>query len=221
MFKIIKVYELEKVLKVPPISNNDWSNPVVCELASHDFKFMVDVAVSQRKIFTLNDLMENKYEIEDAIHKQFNLKTTRRFVQVISKIYTLSKEISKYFDMQDYNDLVAFVHTNNSTVQLFSLKKIYDKPATEKEWIETICGELSAFDYKRICSIALSDQGFFNTKDVIKAGEEIKKALRERFVSERTMKFVEFLYLLYQRAKRISQVPNEDFIFHIEEVKVV
>ena len=84
-----------------------------------------------------------------------------------------------------------------------------------------ICGELSAFDYKNMCSIVLSDKGFFGTGDVIKAGDEIKKALKERFVSERTMKFVEFLYLLYQRAKRICNVPSEDFIFQIEEVKVI
>ncbi len=221
MFKIIKVYELEKVLKVPSIQRNDWSNSVVAELASHDFKFLIDIAVSRQKIFTLSDLLDNKYEIEDALHKQFKHDDTRKFVQVISKIYTLSQEISKYFDMKDYDDLVAFVHTDNKTLQLFSLKKIFDKPATQKEWIETICGELSAFDYTKICAITLSDQGFFDTHDIINAGDEIKKALRERFVSERTMKFVEFLYLLYQRAKRISRVPNEDFIFQIEEVKII
>ena len=221
MFKIMKVYEMEKSLKIPAVQLNNWSDPIVEELASYDFKFLVDIAITQQKIFTLRDLVENKYEIEDAMHKRFSGDNTKKFVQVISKIYTLSQEVSKYFDMQDYNDLVAFVHSNDDTVQLYSLKKVFDKPATEKEWLEVICGELSAFEYHKLCDIALSTKGYFNRDDIIAAGEEMKKALRERFVSERTMAFVEFLYLLFQRAKRIGNTPNEDFIFQIEEVMVV
>jgi|GEM_PF-6834508 hypothetical protein len=221
MFKIMKVYELEKSLKMPPVHSNDWQDPIVEELASYDLKFLVDIAITQQKIFTLRDLIENKYEIEDAMHKRFSSENTKKFVQVIAKIYTLSQEVSKYFDMQDYNDLVAFVHTTDDTMQLYSLKKVFDKPATEKEWLEIICGELSAFGYSQLCGIALSRKGYFSREDLIAAGEEMKKALKERFVSERTMAFVEFLYLLYQRAKRIMGMPNEDFIFQIEEVMIV
>lgn len=221
MFKIMKVYELEKSLKMPAVTLNNWQDPVVEELASYDFKFLIDVAISQQKIFTLRDLIENKCEIEDAMHKHFADDNTKKFVQVISKIYTLSQEVSKYFDMQDYNDLVAFVHSADDTMQLFSLKKVFDKPATDKEWLEVICGELSSFNYTKLCDIALSGKGYFNRDDLICAGDEMKKALRERFVSERTMAFVEFLYLLFQRAKRIGNTPNEDFIFQIEEVMVV
>ena len=95
------------------------------------------------------------------------------------------------------------------------LRKILDLILTDREIIEVISGEFSAFGYDRLAEIAMSENQLFNKEKLMSAKEEISAVLKERFLSEKSMKFAGFLHQL------INDRKADNLIFMIDMVNVL
>ena len=116
----------------------------------------------------------------------------------IDRLLTIanSNELVEFTDVDAAEDLVVISHiveNKKHSLNLYILKKIMNVILTERDIIETVGKELTSFEYNKLANIALSEDNLFNSLTLDDAKEEISHALRHRFMSSKTMGFVNFI----------------------------
>ena len=219
MIKQLKVYELEDSLEMPNINYDDWNNPVAKELTDKGFDFLTRILLSKNSLYRVTDLIDNKPEIIEAYKKTFKNKETKLFISSILRLYSISNQLIEFSEIDDAEDIIVISHShknNKSSLCLYILKKIMNTVLSDREVIEVIGKELTAFEYNKLASFVLSEDSLFSISDLENAKEEIKNALRYKFMSEKTMQFVSFLNKLNLNSKQ----TKKDMIFLMDILKI-
>jgi hypothetical protein len=219
MIKQLKVYEIEELFPLPKIDCDDWSNYVSIELANNGFDFLSRLSLSLNKLYRLTDLVEFKKEVINASNTKFKNKKTYEFVNSVFNLYSLCDHLVEYSDYEDSEDIVVISHRiidGNNKLCLFILNKIMNIILSEREIIEKLSKELISFDYSGIADIILSEDKLFSRENLDLIQDEINHALRYKFLSEKTMKIVNFLDTLSKNTKH----SNNRFIFLMDILKI-
>lgn len=219
MIKQLKVYEMEDAFNLPKIDFNDWSNPVAIELADNGFDFLSRLLLSKDNLYRVSDLADNKSEIIQAFKTDFKEKATTDFISAVLKIYSITNDLVEFSNIKDSEDIMVIAHNKKNgknRLCLYILKKIMNVVLSEREIIEVIGKELTAFDYNKLASMLLSEDALFDLANLEDARKEIIHALRYKFMSKKTMEFVSFLNKLYLNSKQ----NKSDFIFLMDLLKL-
>jgi hypothetical protein len=217
MIKQLKAYELEDAVDLPVIDYNDWSNPVVSELAEKNFPFLNRMLISKGGVFRLSDLTENKQEIMEAYKTPFKNIDTAHYIASVFKMLMIADQLIEFSSLDDSEDLVIISHKSKDGkdyLGLYILKKIMDVILSEREVLEVIGKELLAFEYKRLASIVLSEDMLFDLDYLDESKQEIEHALKHKLVSQKSIYFISFLNKMQKSSK------DKEIMFLMDLVKL-
>jgi hypothetical protein len=217
MIKQLKAYELEDAVDLPGIDYDDWSNPVVTELAEMNFPFLNRMLLSKGATFRVSDLIDNKHEIMHAYKTPFKNLDTAHYIASVFKMYMITDQLIEFSNLEESEDIIVISHISKGGkdyLGLYILKKIMDVIISEREVLEVIGKELLAFDYPKLASIVLSEDQMFNLEYLATARGEIDHALKHKLVSHKSIHFINFLKKLSDGNKQ------KEIVFLMDLVKL-